>query len=478
MGALDTDLYQLTMLQGYFTSGRAEQEVVFDLFFRRIPFKGGFCLTAGLEQVIDYLTNLHFTKRDIAYLRKLGIFSEEFLNYLLKEWRFRCDVAAMPEGTLIFPNEPMVRVSGPIISAQLVESALLHIINYQTLVATRAARLCIAAAGDPVVDFGLRRAPSFSGVMAARAAFIGGVAGTSNVEAARILKIPVKGTHAHSWIQSFPTEFEAFAAYARAFPDGLLLLVDTYDTLSSGVPNAISTSKQVLGDGKRLKGIRIDSGDLNYMSREAWKIMQKAGCTEAKIVASNDLDEFLIEDLKKQGAKINIWGVGTKLVHPPEALGGVYKLVVAEFDGKLCPVIKISGNPEKTTIPGFKEIYRVYGKDDMFLADILALADEKIDDLEEIELRHPNIHYKLDKLVDFSRVDKLLVPIFNRHQGLIYRSPKLIKIREHAQKQLATLPSEHKRFINPHIYRVGLTSKLFSLREKLIQEKVRQKEAK
>ncbi|MCD6471157.1 nicotinate phosphoribosyltransferase [bacterium] len=471
LGILETDLYQLTMLQGYFKNGRANQQVVFEAFFRRLPFNGGFAIFAGLEQIIDYLKDLHFSKRDIGYLRRTGLFAEDFLQYLLNEWHFNCDVSAVAEGTIVFPNEPLVRVSGPIISAQLVETAILNAINYQTLVATRAARLVIAADGDPVIDFGLRRAPTFAGVAASRAAYIGGVSGTSNVEAGRQLNIPVSGTHAHSWVQSFPNELEAFKAYAKTYPKKCLLLVDSYETLKSGLPNAIKVAKEFLPDSQLFVGIRIDSGDLAYLSKEARKMLDQAGLTKAKIVASNDLDEFIIADLKRQGAKIDIWGVGTKLVYPPKSLGGVYKLVAAELNGKIIPVVKISSNPEKTTIPGEKEIYRVYDKNGMMLADVLALVEEKIFDQKEIEIKHPDIEYKFDKL-QVGRIEKLLIPIYTYKDGLIYKSPKLKEIRKKVQEELKQLPEEYKRFINPHIYRVGLTKKLFGLRKKLIQEKL------
>ncbi len=476
LSVLDVDLYEITMLQGYFQSGKIEQEVTFDLFFRRIPFNGGFCLVAGLEQVIDYLINLQFTEEGIDYLRSLGIFINDFLKYLLKEWRFRCDVAAIPEGTIVFPNEPLIRVSAPIISAQLVETAFLNAINYQTLVATKAARLCIAANGDPVFDFGIRRAPTFAGVAAARAAYIGGVIGTSNVKAAKELGISPKGTMAHSWVQSFSNEFESFAAYAKSFPTSCLLLVDTYETLKSGLPNAIRVAKEVLSNPEIFLGIRIDSGDLTYMSREARKMLDEVGLTKAKIVASNELDEFIIADLKRQGAQVDIWTVGTKLVHPTETLCGIYKLVAAEMDGKIVPVIKISSNVEKTTIPGIKEVYRAYDEQGLMLADVLTSADEEILNQTDIKIRHPNIHYKVDELKGFSRIERLLVPIFDRHRCLIYHPPELTAIRERAQRELASLPPEYKRFVNPHIYRLGLTTNLFSLREKLIQKKLKNRE--
>jgi len=468
--ALDTDLYELTMAQGYYQTGKANQEVTFDLFFRRIPFNGGYCIFAGLEHIIEYIQNLHFTKKDIEYLKSIG-FDNKFLNYLYNDWHFTADIYAMPEGTIVFPDEPIIRVSGPIISTQLIETALLYIVNYQTTVATKASRICLAAQGDPVIEFSPRRDPTGASILTARSAFIGGAMGTSNIKAGKETGIKVMGTMAHSWVQSFCNEFEAFKAYTKSFPNSCFLLLDTYDVLNSGVPNAIRIAKEILKDQNKFLGGRLDSGDLNYLSQKAYTKFTKAGLNNIILMASNELDEFIIEDLKRQGAKINMWGVGTKLGFPNETLGGIYKLVAAEMNEVMEPVIKISNNPEKTTIPGIKTVYRFFDKNKKMLADVMFLADEEIEFNEDISFKHKDFSHKQSYIPANSTFMDLLKPIFDRNVGLVYKPPTLLEIQDYVKRHMKHLPDEYKRFLNPHIYRVGLSEKLFDLRQKLIQEK-------
>ncbi|MDD7729502.1 MAG: nicotinate phosphoribosyltransferase, partial [Clostridia bacterium] len=379
-----TDLYELTMMQGYFKNP-TNQTVVFDMFYRDNPCGGGFAICAGLEQMIEYIENLRFSKEDIEYLRSLRIFEDDFLEYL-SNFRFSGDIYAIPEGTVIFPREPMVKVIAPIMEAQLVETAILNIMNHQSLIATKAARVCYAAKGDGIMEFGLRRAQGpDAGIFGARAAIIGGCIGTSCVLTGQMFDVPVLGTHAHSWIMSFPDEYTAFKTYAKLYPDACILLVDTYDVLKSGVPNAIRVFEEMRQEGIPLKkyGIRIDSGDLAYLSKEAYKMLAAAGFDDATISASSDLDEYLIESLKAQDAKINSWGVGTRLITANDnpAFGGVYKLAAVKDPqtGEFIPKIKLSENTAKVTNPGNKTVYRIYGKSTgKIKADLICLADEKI----------------------------------------------------------------------------------------------------
>jgi len=361
--ALQTDLYQLTMVGGYVLEGKKDQWANFDYFFRSIPDEGGYCVLAGLEDIIDYIRQLQFAQEDLSYLEGLGIFSKEVLAYL-KNFKFTGDLWAIPEGTVVFPHEPLIRVTAPLPEAQLIESAVLNVMNFQTLIATKAARICWAANGDPVIDFGLRRAQGPDGaLMASRAAYIGGVDGTSNVLAGRLYGIPVRGTQAHSWVESFPHELDAFRAYAEVYPDSCLLLADTYDTIRSGVPHAIQVGQELREKGHELWGIRLDSGDLAYLSKEARRMLDEAGFPDASIVASSDLDEWIIESLKRQGARVDVWGVGTRLVtsFSCPALGGVYKLTAMDDGGEhMTPKIKRSDNPEKITNPGPKKVGRMY----------------------------------------------------------------------------------------------------------------------
>ena len=380
-----TDLYQLTMMYGYTKAKKADQVVAFDLFFRKNSGESAYAIAAGLEQVIEYIENIKFTEEDLDYLRSLKIFDEEFLDRL-KNFKFTGDIDAVPEGTVVFPYEPLIRVKAPIFEAQLIETAMLNIVNHQTLIATKASRIVHAAQGGAVLEFGLRRAQGpDAGIYGARASIIGGCTATSNVMAGRMFDIPVSGTHGHSWVMSFDSELEAFRAYARAFPENCLLLVDTYDTLRSGVPNAITVFKELREKGYEPLGIRLDSGDLAYLSKKARKMLDEAGFPNAKIVASSDLDEETILHIRSQGAAIDVWGVGTALITSKDcpALGGVYKLVAEEKDGKMIPKIKISENPAKITNPGFKKVVRLYDKDtDKAIADLIMLDDETINEEE------------------------------------------------------------------------------------------------
>ena len=428
-----TDLYELTMMQGYFEKQSANETVIFDVFFRENPVKNGYSIMAGLEQVIEYIKNLNFSYEDVDYLRGLGIFSEDFLHYL-SGFHFSGNIYAIPEGSVIFPKEPILKVIAPIMEAQLVETAILNIINHQSLIATKTARVVHAAQGDGVMEFGLRRAQGpDAGLYGARAAMIGGCVGTSNVLAGKMFDVPIMGTHAHSWIMSFPDEYTAFKAYAELYPDACTLLVDTYDTLKSGVPNAIRVFREMKEAGIHPKsyGIRLDSGDLAYLSKKARVMLDAAGFEDAVIAASNDLDEMLINDLKIQGAAITSWGVGTHLITSKDcpSFGGVYKLAAIEKDGEFLPKIKISENTEKITNPGNKTIYRVYDKETGKLrADLICFADETYDTSEELLLFDPNETWKKTRLPGGSyTMREMLQPIFI-HGECVYTSPSVMEI--------------------------------------------------
>jgi nicotinate phosphoribosyltransferase len=466
-----TDLYQLTMVGGYVKEGKREQWANFDYFFRKIPDDGGYCVLAGLEDLITYLRSLRFGSRDLAYLDGLGIFSKTFLRYL-EDFKFSGHLWAIPEGTVVFPHEPLVRVTAPLPEAQLIETTLLNIMNYQTLIATKAARVRWAAQGDTVVDFGLRRAHGPDGaLMASRAAFIGGVDGTSNVLAGRLYGIPVKGTHAHSWVESFPTELEAFRAYGEVYPDTCLLLVDTYDTLKSGVPNAIRVGKDLRKRGYELIGIRLDSGDLAYLSKQARQMLDEGGFPDASIVASSDLDEWIVESLKRQGARVDIWGVGTRLVtsFSCPALGGVYKLTALNENGRLMvPKIKRSDNPEKITNPGMKKVVRVYDKRGQMRGDVLLMDDEPLPQGRRFRACHPMYSHVFKTYPKHFRLRELMLPIF-RNGELVYKSPNVKKIREQALQNLNSLDAAYKRFHNPHTYHVSLSTKLFNTKQRLLR---------
>lgn len=467
-----TDFYELTMANGYLLHGMKDKIACFDLYFRNIPDSGGFAIMAGVEQMIDYLSDLHFTDSDIKYLSDQGVFCQEFLHYL-RDFKFSCDVWCIPEGMPIFPNEPIVKVRGPIMQAQMIETMLLVTINHQSLIATKASRIVRAAAGRPVLEFGARRAQGYdASVLGARAAYIAGVAGTSCTIAGQQFGIPSLGTMAHSWVQAFENEFEAFKAYALAFPDDCLLLVDTYNTLKSGVPNAIRTAKEVLEPmGKRLLGIRIDSGDLTYMTVETRKMLDAAGLEDCKITVSNSMDEYLIRELIHQGACIDSFGVGERLItsRSEPVFGGVYKLsAIGEAGQKLEPRMKISDNTEKVTNPGCKELWRFYDRESgKALADLITLEGEMIAEDEPYEIFDP-LHTWKRKTLDNFVAKKLLEPVFK--QGvLVYRRRDIEEIRTYCASQLETLYETSKRFEYPQIYYVDLSQQLWDLRENYLR---------
>lgn len=470
-----TDLYELTMMQGYFKNNN-NNVVVFDAFYRTNPCDGGYAICAGLAQVIDYIENLHFDEDDISYLRSLQIFDENFLDYL-SNFKFSGDIYAVPEGSLIFPREPIVKVIAPIMEAQLIETALLNIINHQSLIATKAARVCYAAKGDGVMEFGLRRAQGpDAGVYGARAAVIGGCQGTSNVLAGQMFHVPVLGTHAHSWIMSFPNEYTAFKKYAELYPSACILLADTYDTLKSGVPNAIRVFTEMRKAGIPLTyyGIRMDSGDLAYLSKQVRKMFDDAGFPDAVIAASNDLDEYLIESLKLQGAKITSWGVGTNLITAKDnpAFGGVYKLAaIRDNDGNFLPKIKLSENIEKVTNPGNKTFYRIYDKTTgKIKADLICLADEEFDESKELKLFDPNAPWKKIKLSGGSyTMREMLLPII-KGGNTVYQSPSVMEIRQICNQEKETIWDETKRFVNPQEIYVDLSQKLYDLKTDLLHQ--------
>ena len=471
-----TDLYELTMMQGYFET-QENQTVVFDVFFRDNPNKGGYSVMAGLDQVIDYIKNLNFSYEDVDYLRGLGLFSEDFLHYL-SGFHFSGDIYAIPEGSVIFPREPLLKVVAPIMEAQLVETAILTILNHQCLIATKASRVVYAAQGDGIMEFGLRRAQGpDAGLYGARAAVIGGCVGTSNVLAGEMFDVPVMGTHAHSWIMTFKDEYTAFKEYARLYPDACTLLVDTYDTLKSGVPNAIRVFKEMRAEGLPMKGygIRIDSGDLAYLSKKAYQMLEAEGFGDAIISASSDLDEYLIDSLKTQGAKINSWGVGTNLITSGDwpAFGGVYKLAAAKDkdDAEFTPKIKLSENSEKVTNPGNKTIYRIYDKETgKIRADLICLADETFDESKDMIIFDPIETWKKTKIKGGTyTLRELLVPIFQKG-ACVYTSPSVMEIRDICTREKDTLWEESKRLVNPHEVYVDLSDKLYHIKSDLLEE--------
>ena len=472
-----TDLYELTMMQGYFKEKDANETVIFDAFYRSNPCNNGYSICAGLEQVIEYLENLHFEEEDIDYLRSTGLFEEDFLDYL-RHFHFSGDVYAIPEGTVVFPREPLVKVIAPIMEAQLVETALLNIINHQSLIATKTARVIHAAQGDGIMEFGLRRAQGpDAGIYGARAAMIAGCIGTSNVLAGQMFDVPVKGTHAHSWIMSFPDELTAFRAYARLYPTACILLVDTYDTLKSGVPNAIKVFQEMKEAGIPLTfyGIRLDSGDLAYLSKKAKKMLDAAGFSDAVISASNDLDENLISSLKLQGAAINSWGVGTNLITSKDcpSFGGVYKLaaILDKETGKFIPKIKLSENAEKITNPGNKTIRRIYNKETgKIIADLICLVDEEYDSSKSLLLFDPVETWKKTLLAPGTyTMRELLVPIFKNGE-CVYESPKVMDIQKYCKKELATLWEESLRLEYPHRTHVDLSMPLWKMKNELLDK--------
>ena len=465
-----TDLYQLTMGYGFYRQNKHEEEVVFDLFFRKNNVIT-YSVFAGLEQAMEYLLNWHFDDEDIQYLRSLRLFDEDFLTYL-KDMRFTGDVYAVREGEPVFPSEPILTVKAPLIQAQFAETALLNIINHQTLIATKSNKICRATNGKGVVmEFGLRRAQGpDAGISGARAAIIGGCSCTSNVIAGKQFNVPVAGTMAHSWVMDYPTEYDAFKAYATAYPNNCLLLVDTYDTLRSGVPNAIRVFKELQAEGHKPKGIRLDSGDLAYLSKKARKMLDEAGFPEAIICVSGDLDERSIASLLSQGAKIDSWGVGTRLITSEDmpALGGVYKLAaVIEKDGTMIPKIKLSDNTAKITNPAFKNLYRLYDKENgMAIADLITLKDEQVDTTKPLTLFHPVETWKTHEVENY-RLEELQQTIV-KNGKLVYKFPPLMEIQSYSKAQLAKFWEEYLRLDMPQLYKVDLSKKLHTLKIEMI----------
>ena len=469
--ALLTEGYELTMADGFMGAGMKDTVAYFDLFFRRVPDNGGFAIAAGLSKVIDYLEHLHFREEDIKYLKSKGI-SDELASYL-KDFKFTCDVWAIPEGTPIFPNEPIIKVRGPIIEAQLIETMLLLSINQQSLIATKANRLVRAAHGTAVAEFGTRRAQGVDeAVYGARAAYIGGCVATSGVIPEKEFGIPSVNTMIHSWVQLFDSEYDAFCEYARRHPDDCTLVVDTYDTIRSGIPNAIKAFDDVLAPlGKRPKSVRIDSGDITYLSKRVRKMLDVAGYPDCDIMASNSLDEHLISDMVSQGAKVDCFIVGERLITSASSplFGGVYKLSAIEKDGKTVPKINLSENVRKITIPSSKQVYRLIDKDSgKAIADVLTLDDEIIDETKPYVLFDPNFTWKRKEIENFV-TRKLLVPIFKGGKK-VYEEPSLKEIREYCLRQTDTLWDEVKRFENPHKYYVDLSKNLWAERNGLIEK--------
>jgi nicotinate phosphoribosyltransferase len=470
---LQTDFYELTMMNGYVASGMADRRACFDLFIRSNPFQGGYALAAGLADAVRFLKEVRFAPEDLDYLKSFGFFSAEFLDRL-RDFRFRGSLLAVPEGTPIFPRAPILRLEGTLLETQLVETLLLNLVNFQTLVATKAARVAGEARDGSVLEFGMRRAQGANGAFAAaRAAYIGGAAATSNAYASARLDIPAKGTHAHAWVMSFSREIDAFRAYAKTFPDNCLLLVDTYDTLNSGIPNAILVGKELRAQGKELAGIRLDSGDLAYLSRQARKMLDDAGFPKAKIVASGDLDEYLIRDIREQGGRIDVYGVGTRLVtaEGDPHLTGVYKLAAIQEEGVWQPRMKLSENIIKETLPGIKQVWRVFNAEGVMEGDVIALDEEgdpRRPDGRLLGINPLAEHQR--KLHHPAELQPLLEPIMKDGE-VIAPQPSLEAIRARAQKQLARIDETTRRLANPHIYKVSISERLLELRNKLRSEK-------
>ena len=467
------DFYELTMANGYFELGKADEISYFDVFFRKVPDGGGFAIAAGLEQVIEYVKDLKFTEEDIAFLKSKNMFSEAFLEYL-RTFRFTGDIYAVPEGTPIFPGEPIMTICAPSVEAQFIETYVLLALNHQSLIATKANRIVRAAQGRPVMEFGARRAQGASGaILGSRAAYIGGCSATACAISEKEFGIPATGTMAHSWVQMFDTEYEAFESYCKMYPNNATLLVDTYDVLKSGIPNAIKAFDNVLKPlGIKNCGIRLDSGDITYLSKKARKMLDEAGYTECKIVVSNSLDEILIRDLILQGARIDLFGVGERLITAKSnpVFGGVYKLVAVEKDGEIVPKIKISENPEKITNPHFKKVYRIFDNETgTAIADQLCVFDETIDESEPLDLFDPVQIWKSKTVTNFT-AKELLVPIFKNGE-CVYESPDIHKIRDYCKAQIMTLWDEVKRFENPHKYYVDLSHKLWDIKQSLLMNR-------
>ncbi len=466
-----TDLYQMTMLYGYFKANKHKDRAVYDLFFRKSGNESSYAICAGLEQVVELINKIRFEEKDIEYFRSLNLFDEEFFNYL-RDFKFTGDLYAIPEGTVVFPMEPLLRINAPICEAQLLETALLNIINHQTLIATKAGRVVYAAGEDNVFEFGLRRAQGpDAGIYGARAAIIGGCVATSNVLSSQMFGAKAAGTHAHSWVMSFEDEITAFREYAKIYPNNCLFLVDTYNTLKSGVPNAIKIFEELREKGHKPVGIRLDSGDLAYLSKQARKMLDSAGFEDAKIFASGDLDEYVIVDLKQQGAKIDVYGVGTKLItcYDRPALGGVYKLAASEADGKWQSKLKVSENLWKITNPGIKKVARIYSNaDNKAIADLIMLEDEIIDNTKPLVLFDPVETWKQMTVEDF-HTKELQVPIFVEGKQ-VYELPTLAEISEHTKKEMETFWDEILRIKKPHIYKVDLSDKLYNLKKTLLSQ--------
>lgn len=464
---LFTDLYELTMMQGYFFE-RMNKPVVFDMFFRRPPFGGGFAIFAGLDDLLDELESLRFSEDDIDYLRDIGLFKTEFLDFL-GNLRFTGDLYAVDEGTPVFPNQPLVRVHAGLIEAQLIEGMLLNIVNYQTLVATKAARVFTASREGKILEFGLRRAQGHDGaISAARAAFIGGAGATSNTLAGKTFGIPVSGTMAHSWVMAFEDELTSFQKYAELYPDSAILLIDTYDTIGSGLENAVRVGKQLKQQGKSF-GVRLDSGDLDYLSRTVRRRLDQEGLTDAKIAVSNELNEEIIHQLVTGGAPIDLWGVGTHLVTggSDASLTGVYKLAARQKGGEMIATIKVSNNPEKITNPGIKQVYRFFDDHGMCIADYIALIDEDVGPGREYIFHHPDVEKVHFRLSGYDRIQPLLT---KRIEGgrVVSQRPSLPEIQEHTRNNLHTLDYTYKRIINPHRYKVSLSRKLKDLKFSMV----------
>ena len=465
------DFYEFTMSNGYFKNGFYKKKVYFDVFFRKVPDNGGFAIAAGLEQVIDYIKDLHFDDNDIEYLRNRGIFDEEFLDYL-RNFKFTGDIYAVPEGTPVFPNEPIMTVRAPAIEAQIIETFILLTLNHQTLIATKANRIVRAAQGRTVLEFGSRRAQGVSGAVdGARAAYIGGCAGTACTLTDELYSVPASGTMAHSWIQMFDSEYDAFKTYCELYPDNTTLLVDTYNTLKSGIPNAIKVFKEILiPQGKTNFAIRLDSGDISYLSKKARKMLDDAGLECCKIVASNSLDEYLIRDLMMQGAKVDIFGVGERLITSASSpvFGGVYKLVAVENQGgEIVPKIKVSENTAKITNPHFKKVYRYFDNESgKAIADELCVYDEVVDDTQSRTIFDPNASWKTKTLTDFT-AKELMVEVF-KNGKCVYESPSIHEIANYCKEQIDLLWDEVKRFENPHTYYVDLSKKLYDIKNILL----------
>lgn len=468
------DFYELTMGNGYFHTPYKDKIVYFDVFFRRVPDGGGFAIAAGLEQIIDYIENLHFTDEDISYLRSKNCFAEDFLSYL-RDFKFTGDIFAVPEGTPIFPKEPILTVRAPAIQAQLIETFVLLMINHQSLVATKANRIVRAADGRAVLEFGSRRAQGSDGaVLGARASYIGGCAGTACTLTDQLYGVPAGGTMAHSWVQMFDTQYEAFKTYCQLYPNNAVLLVDTYNTLKSGIPDAIRAFNEVLKPlGIKKCGIRLDSGDIAYLTQRARKMLDDAGWTECKITVSNSLDEYIISDILRQGAQIDVFGVGERLItsRSEPVFGGVYKLSAIEMeDGGIVPKIKVSENVEKITNPHFKKLYRFFGRDTgKAIADYICVYDETVDDSKNIVIFDPESTWKTKEVYNFE-AKELQVPIF-KDGKLVYKKPSLEEIRTYCLSQVDTLWPEVKRFDNPHKYYVDLSQKLWDIKFSLLKNK-------